>query len=132
VLVDGSKRDIPLMLKLTWFIHGSALVIRIHVSIAQIGAKIDKITEKRHFPMYFCDTFNYSISAIYQQITIIKMEYIEKNWPKISIPPLSWEAMGQNLHRGQVVVGSISSSRGWSPPGIFVGSKGHSMGPCSQ
>jgi hypothetical protein len=34
---------------------------------------MDKITEKRHFPMiFFCKTFNYLISLIYQQITIIK------------------------------------------------------------
>ncbi len=37
------------------------------------GAKIDKITEKKHFPMdFFCKTLNYSISPICQQITIIK------------------------------------------------------------
>jgi hypothetical protein len=42
------------------------------VKNAKQDAKIDKITEKRHFPMdNFQETFNYSISPIYQQITII-------------------------------------------------------------
>ena len=55
---------------------------------AQIGAKIDNITEKRHFPMiFFCKTFNYSISHIYQQITIIKMEYFGKNGQKTQFTP---------------------------------------------
>jgi hypothetical protein len=59
------------------------------VKSATKGAKIDKITENRQFPMdFFCETFNCSISPIYQQIAIIKIEYIEKNWPKNSTPPL--------------------------------------------
>jgi hypothetical protein len=39
----------------------------------KIDAKIDKITEKRHFPLdFFSKTFNCSILPIHQQITIIK------------------------------------------------------------
>jgi hypothetical protein len=45
------------------------------VKNAKIGAKKDKITEKRHFPMdFFHETFNYSIPPIHQQIEIIKNE----------------------------------------------------------
>jgi hypothetical protein len=40
---------------------------------AKIGAKKDKITGKRHFPMdFFHKTFNYLISPIHQQITNAK------------------------------------------------------------
>jgi hypothetical protein len=43
------------------------------VKNATEGAKLDKITEKRQFPMdFFQKTFNYSISPIYQQIATIK------------------------------------------------------------
>jgi hypothetical protein len=50
------------------------------VKSATKGAETDKITEKRQFPMdFFHRIFNYSISRIYQQIEIIKIEYIEKN-----------------------------------------------------
>jgi hypothetical protein len=39
---------------------------------AQKSAKIDKITEKRQFPMnFYHKTFNLSISPIYEQIAII-------------------------------------------------------------
>ncbi len=34
---------------------------------------------------FFCKTFNHSISPIYQQITIMKMEYIEKKLQKNAI-----------------------------------------------
>jgi hypothetical protein len=56
---------------------------------AKIGAKIDKITEKRHFLMdFFRETFSYSISPIYQQIAIIINEYIEKKLAKkLNSPP---------------------------------------------
>jgi hypothetical protein len=43
------------------------------VKNAKIGAKKDKIIEKRHFPMVFIhETFDYSIPPINQQITIFK------------------------------------------------------------
>jgi hypothetical protein len=52
------------------------------VKSTKIGAKIYKITEKGHLPMdFFCKTFNYSISPIYQQITTIKNGKKWKKWP---------------------------------------------------
>jgi hypothetical protein len=39
----------------------------------KIGAKKDKITEGRHFPIdFFHKTFDYSIQPIHHQINIIK------------------------------------------------------------
>jgi hypothetical protein len=53
------------------------------VKNAKIGAKKDKITEKRHFPMdFFHKTFNFSIPPIHQQITIIKWNVAEKKLAK--------------------------------------------------
>jgi hypothetical protein len=62
------------------------------------SAQIDKITEKRHFPKDFLQKpFNYSISTIYQQITIMKMEYIEKSFgQKTQFAP--YPALGNNLY----------------------------------
>jgi hypothetical protein len=56
------------------------------------GAKLDKITEMRQFPMdFFCKTFNYSISPIYQQIAIIKngIYWKKKLAKKLNSPPTS-------------------------------------------
>jgi hypothetical protein len=47
------------------------------VESPKIGAKIDKITEKRQFPMDFSQNFSL-INFAYQQIEIIKMEYNAK------------------------------------------------------
>jgi len=45
---------------------------KIQQNKAKIGAKKDKITEKRHFPMdFFHKTFNHSIPPIHQQIIML-------------------------------------------------------------
>ena len=38
---------------------------------------------------FFCKTFNYPISPIYQQIAIIKLEYIKKKLAKKLVHPLA-------------------------------------------
>ncbi len=61
------------------------------VESAKIGAKIDKITEKRNFPMiFFGKTFNSSISPIYILTDYSKkMEYLEnKIGQKLTSPPI--------------------------------------------
>jgi hypothetical protein len=63
---------------------------KIQQNKAKIGAKKDKITEKRHFPMdFFHKTFIYSIPPLHQQVTITKNGMWRKKLAKNSIhPPL--------------------------------------------
>jgi hypothetical protein len=64
------------------------------VKSATKGAKIDKITEERQFPMdFFCETFNCSISPIYQQIAIKKMNILKKIGQKTQFPPYQGQGL---------------------------------------
>jgi hypothetical protein len=59
------------------------------VESSKIGAKIDKIPEKRQFPMFFLQTFQFI------NVTYVPTDYnnkkwnILKKWPKHSIHPLA-------------------------------------------
>jgi hypothetical protein len=58
------------------------------VKNAKIGAKKDKITEKRHFPMDFCrKTFNHSIQPILTDYSHKKWNVVEINDPKTQFTP---------------------------------------------
>jgi hypothetical protein len=81
------------------------------VKNATKGAKLDKITEKRQFPIdFFCKTFNYSILPIYQQIAIIKNGIYWKKMAKKLNSPLTYGEDSQIHHLVQQILRFNNSS----------------------
>ncbi len=58
---------------------------------AKIGAKMDKITEKRHFTMdFFVELLIIQFHQYTNRLQSYKIEHIKKNGQKMQFPPYSW------------------------------------------